>query len=121
MITLPTLPTDNLYKFLFVFGIILIVASGYFTNEQLNRQKIELVNKNAIYYKLLSKNDSLQFIFQDLLNSKNAPQSTLELAQADKRIRDFSLKNNQILTSLTRELEKDYKTHKINDTDHIIF
>jgi|GEM_PF-4475660 len=78
MIPLPTLPTDNLYKFLFVFGIILIVASLYFVNQNIQDDKKELLNfaNLANGYKLKAKSinrglDAIDKSLDSLTNIRN--------------------------------------------------
>jgi hypothetical protein len=41
MLSLPTLPTDSLYKFLFIGGIILCAFCGYYSYERDNRVSIQ--------------------------------------------------------------------------------
>ena len=47
--SLPHLPTDNLYKFLALFGMLVFLASGVFywvENENLSIKKLELLTKS---------------------------------------------------------------------------
>lgn len=63
---IPTLPTDNLYKFAAIFGLVLIVFSSYMFNQTVdNAYRIEddLNAKNALF-----KLDSLQSQSCDSLN-----------------------------------------------------
>ncbi|PWK74177.1 hypothetical protein LX99_03978 [Mucilaginibacter oryzae] len=80
MITVPALPTDSLYKFLFVFGIILLITGGYFATEVNKKYRVlilhvDSVTKNIKFKSLnLTKNtDSLkkQLDYLDKTVSKN--------------------------------------------------
>jgi hypothetical protein len=46
MAVIPTLPTDNLYKFLALFGLVLLVFAMFFPEEKLARPLAQVQEAN---------------------------------------------------------------------------
>lgn len=62
MIPIPNLPTDSLYKFMFVGGLVMII-SGYYLNHNLQNEVLEDLNKihsSQIEYRLFTSLDSIR-------------------------------------------------------------
>lgn len=52
MIPLPSLPTDNLYKFIFVFGVLLTLSSIYMLYDDIRLTKKEAIYEAGLVYQL---------------------------------------------------------------------
>jgi len=59
MFNLPTIPTDSLYKFLFIGGLILIIAAFYFSDQRFNSMKTDLVHQKV---------DSLDYVYKQIVD-----------------------------------------------------
>ena len=59
MFNLPAIPTDSLYKFLFIGGLILIIASFYFSNQRFNSMKADSGHE---------KLDSLDYVYKQTVD-----------------------------------------------------
>jgi hypothetical protein len=62
MIPLPNLPTDNLYKFLFVFGIILLIASMYFSVQNMQMMTKRALTVDSVSFDVLSNSKKIEQI-----------------------------------------------------------
>jgi hypothetical protein len=62
MFNLPTIPTDSLYKFLFIGGLILVIAAFYFSNQRFNSMKSDSVHQ---------KLDSLDYVCKQIGDDHN--------------------------------------------------
>jgi hypothetical protein len=93
--TLPHLPTDNLYKFLSIFGLVLFVFGAYLYNTKPNEiyLKIDDYNIKNEILKTNTKKDSVLNLRQELVNEK------IKLNVIEKQI-------NRDIKRLSKELKK---------------
>lgn len=97
MFNLSTVPTDSLYKFSFVFGLLLIVYSFYYSDQHLDH-----FNKQQNYYQidsltgLLTKTDSLSaYVTGDSTLDFGSMDMVNEIQEfQDLRVRILSKKRN---------------------------
>jgi len=77
MIPVPTFPTDSLYKFMFIFGIFLIIASQYLNVKNIETRSESLLSDD----KLISSGDSLRENAEYFYNKKNMFDDSLSIWQ----------------------------------------
>lgn len=68
--TLPSLPTDNLYKFISIFGLILLVFSAYMINDTQSKIYLKVDDYNVKNEILNFKKDSISSIDIELIAEK---------------------------------------------------
>jgi hypothetical protein len=84
MFNLPTIPTDSLYKFLFVGGLILIIAAFTFSDRRINSLKNDAVHQKV---------DSLEYVINQVTD-------------------DHTIKTNFILTTTEQLAGNDTNAYK---------
>ncbi len=95
MIPIPNLPTDSLYKFIFVGGVLMILSSFYLLNQKSDTLYDSIKNSDAIQLKLQTE-DSL-----DTLLAKQY----LDEFQIHKKQAEFYVSHN-LVDSAERRLSK---------------
>jgi len=93
MIPIPTLPTDSLYKFLFVFGIITILSASYLETQVL------VSNQKA-------------FVIIDSLASEKSYKIDPLITSANKYLKSHQTSK---AVKLLRDLKRSIDTFKLND------
>lgn len=68
--TLPSLPTDNLYKFISIFGLVLLVFSAYMINDTQSKIYLKVDDYNVKNEILNFKKDSISSIDVELIAEK---------------------------------------------------
>lgn len=109
MISFPNLPTDSLYKFLFVFGIILILASLYFRNQnsqaEKNEMKKELLSDDSISnywnFKRQALYDAGKIWGETLIKSVHKSSDSVMNNNIDTPLRNMDLQVNQFFKDKT--------------------
>lgn len=79
MLNLPSIPTDSLYKFLFVGGLILITAAFIFSDSQYNTLKSDITHK---------KIDSLEFAINQTTETHKLKVQFITLTLAQLKSKD---------------------------------
>lgn len=80
MFNLPTIPTDSLYKFLFIGGLILIIAAFTFSDRQYNSLKNDKVHQQL---------DSINFEIDQITKDHNTKENFIKSVNTQLRGDDY--------------------------------
>lgn len=99
MLQVPTLPTDSLYKFLFVFGIVLIISSQFIGDHLLENYNQSLKKDTELIAEHVNKIDGLQQEIADKGLSTQKKDSLqllykIEVASASRFMKRFEDQNS---------------------------
>lgn len=112
---LPSLPTDNLYKFIFISGVILFVYSMYSLMQIENKLRDSLIENTHNTFKLRFENDSLQIILGIDSALTNKAKLHLEEKLKKRKIED-DIKVYTLIKRREQSVELDNKLQNINDS-----
>ena len=101
--TIPSLPTDSLYKFLFIGGIVLMISSIYFHNELMislpnNYIKIDSLGRQADYNRINSDR-----AIKDLESIGEEISENEKLIRSGKQVDISSIKPSLIIMKLRND------------------
>lgn len=117
MAVIPTRPTDNLYKFLALFGLVLLVFAMFFPEEKLARPLAQVQEANkarqVAKIRITRKNVELREAFEQI-QAKIAEQNKNK-EQLDDAVAKLNAKGDSLVKSLVEQAKHDLKSKAVKD------
>lgn len=117
MAVIPTLPTDNLYKFLALFGLVLFVFGIFFPEDRVARSSAEQREAERVWrvakVRLDRKNAELREALKQI-QDKLAEQARNK-QQLDEAAAKLQAKGDFLVNSLTEEAKRSLKSKAVKD------